>query len=100
MFKGTTPTHTFEVDIDTSLIKEVKITYSQNDREVLIKKTCDCTIKNGIITTQLSQENTFLFECLTPVTIQVRVLTLGGEALTSDLIKEPVGKCLDAEVLE
>ncbi len=99
MFKGTTPTHTFVVDIDTSLIKEVKIIYSQRDKEILAKRTQDCTIESGTISTRLSQEDTFLFESNTLVTIQVRVLTMGGDALISDLIMTGVGKCLDDEVL-
>lgn len=100
MFKGTTPTHTFEVDIDTDVIKEVKIIYSQRDKEVLVKRTDECTIESGLISTRLSQEDTFLFESNTIVSIQVRVLTTGGDALLSDLIMTSVGKCLDDEVLE
>lgn len=99
MFKGTTPTHTFNVSIDTSLIKEVKITYSQKDAEILVKRTEDCTISDGAITTRLSQEDTFKFEGNTIVTIQVRVLTTGGDALMAEPIMMTVGKCLDDEVL-
>ena len=100
MFKGSTPTHTFNVSIDTSLIKEVKITYSQMDKEKLVKRTDECTIGDGYISTRLSQEDTFLFEGNMIVTIQVRVLTLGGDALIAEPIMMAVGKCLDEEVLE
>ena len=99
MFKGTTPTHTFNIPIDTSLIKEVKITYSQKDKEILVKRTNDCTIGKGAITTRLSQEDTFLFESNNIVTIQLRVLTLGGDAMIAEPIMIAVGKCLDYEVL-
>lgn len=99
MYKGTTPTHTFEVAIDTSFIKEVKITYSQRDEEILVKRTEDCEISEGVITTRLSQEDTFLFEGNMIVTIQLRVLTLGGDALIAEPIMMAVGKCLDDEVL-
>lgn len=99
MFRGTTPTHMFEVDIDTELIKEVKIIYSHNDREILVKRAKDCTIANGIIQTRLSQDDTFLFENNILVTIQLRVLTFGGDALTSDPIVLAVKECLDDEVL-
>ena len=99
MFKGTTPTHIFEVAIDTSSIKEVKITYSQRDQEVLVKRTEDCTIDSETISTRLSQEDTFLFEDNTLVTIQLRVLTTGGDALIAEPIIISVGKCLDDEVL-
>lgn len=99
MFKGTTPTHTFNVSIDTSLIKEVKITYSQKDKDVLIKRTKDCTIDEGTISTRLSQEDTFLFEGNTMVMIQLRVLTSGGDALVAEPVMMTVGKCLDDEVI-
>ena len=99
MFKGTTPTLTFGIDIDPSIIKSVKITYYQRDNEILVKRTDDCTIENGKISTKLSQEDTFLFEANTIVTIQVRILTTSADALISDLIMTSVGKCLDKEVL-
>lgn len=99
MFKGTTPTHSFEVPLDTSLIKEVKITYSQRDKEILVKRTGDCTIGEGVISTRLSQEDTFLFDGNVTATIQLRVLTTGGDALMAEPIMMAVGKCLDDEVL-
>lgn len=99
MFKGTTPTHTFEIPMDTSLIKEVKITYSQKDKEILVKRTGDCTIEAGIISTRLSQEDTFLFASNSFVTIQIRILTSGGDALACEPIIASVAKCLDDEVL-
>ena len=100
MFKGTTPTHTFEVDIDTSVIKTVKITYTQKDKEILVKRTDDCEIGNGVITTSLSQEDTFLFKEDTWVRVQLRILTNSGEALASAPMMITVGACLDDEVLE
>jgi hypothetical protein len=99
MFKGTTPTHEFEVDIDTAFIKTVKITYSQNDEEILVKRTEDCTLEGNKITTKLTQEDTFLFDCNELVQIQIRGLTHDGEALATDLMVTTVRKCLDDEVL-
>ena len=100
MFKGTTPKHTFEVDTDTSNIKEVKIIYSQNDKEVLCKRTTDCTIEPGIISTRLTQEDTFKFVGNTCVSIIIRALTFGGDALiTEDPIIVSVRECCDDEVL-
>lgn len=99
MFRGTTPTHIFNVSIDTSTIKEVKITYAQNNEVVLVKRTKDCTIEEGKIKTTLSQEETFSFDCTSRVTIQVRVLTEDGSALISETIMRVVSECLDDEVL-
>lgn len=99
MNKGTTPTHTFNITIDTSLIKEIKITYSQNGEEVLVKRTQDCTIEKNKIITKLSQEDTFLFNSDDAVSIQVRILTTANEALTSQIMKIKAEVCLDKEVL-
>lgn len=100
MFKGTTPTHYFNIPIDTSRIKELKITYSQKDREIFAKRKEDCIIEEGKITTTLSQEETFMFEPDKFVTIQIRVLMDDGVALTSKLMMMSVEKCLDDEVLK
>jgi hypothetical protein len=99
MFKGTTPTHIFEIPMDTSLIKEVKITYSQKDEEKLVKRTKDCSLGECTISTRLSQEDTFRFTSNTFVTIQIRILTTSGDALACEPIITSVGKCLDDEVL-
>lgn len=99
MIRGTTPTHTFNIPFDTSMVKEVKVIYAQNDAVVLEKNTVDCTLDAQSISVTLTQEDTFLFDCKKAVEIQIRVLTLGGEALTSVPKKVGVSKCLDDEVL-
>lgn len=100
MERGTTPTHTFNIPSDiSSIIKEIKITYSQNEKEVLVKRTAACTIKDGKVIIKLSQEETFLFDCKNLVYIQMRILTHTGECLKSKIMVETVGKCLDEEVL-
>lgn len=100
MNKGTTPIHIFGVPAEiASSAKEVKITYSQRDNEILVKRTEDCTIGEDTITTRLTQEDTFLFDHNEIVSIQIRVLTSSGDALASDLISVSVKKCLDEEVL-
>ena len=99
MFRGTTPTHTFTVPIESSKIKEVRVIYSQNDKSILIKKTEDATVNDNEIKVKLTQEETFKFDCNAPVQIQIRVLTTSGDALLSNPITMTVGKCLDDEVL-
>ena len=98
---GTTPTHVFDgIPIDICpLIKEVKITYLQNNEEVLVKRTEDCVIENGRISTRLTQEDTFKFDWSKLVSIQLRVLTVNGDCFKSDPMMETAGRCLDKEVL-
>lgn len=99
MVPGTTPTHTFELEKDIGPIKTIKITYSQKDKEILVKRTADCTIGDGIISTRLSQEDTFLFEENSTATIKLRILTAEGDAVSAETIIICVGECYDKEVL-
>lgn len=99
MIRGTTPTHTFTLPFDSSLIREVKIIYAQSDKQIFCKKTGDCILSGDTIRTTLTQEETFLFDCKKLVQIQVRVLTLAGEVLSTEEMTTTVEKCLDNEVM-
>lgn len=99
MIRGTTPTHTFNIPFDTSLVDEVKILYAQDDVVVIEKTTADCTLDYKKISVTLTQEDTFAFDCKKAVEIQLRVLTTAGEALATVPEKVGVTKCLDNEVL-
>ena len=67
MIQGTTPTHTFNIPFDTSMVKEVKILYAQDDVKILEKKNGDCTLTGQSISVTLTQEGTFLFDRKKPV---------------------------------
>lgn len=100
MKKGTTPTHSFGLPFDASMVKSVLITYAQNDVEVLSKETKDCTLEGETIAVKLTQEETLGFNHRANVQIQVRLLTMGGDALASDIKIVSVEQCLNSEVLE
>lgn len=97
---GTTPKHTFTFPFETSLIKEVKITYAQNKKTVLEKRLNDCEVEANSVSYSLTQEETFRFDSDAIVEVQARVLTIGGDALASDIRIITAGRCLDNEVLE
>lgn len=99
MIRGTTPTHIFNIPLDASLIKDVKITYVQGGEIVLERRAKDCEINGSTVTVQLTQEETFKFNCNKKVYFQVRVLTTGGEVVASRVISADVDMCLDNEVL-
>lgn len=99
MIQGTTPTHKFNIPIDSSIIQSVRITYAQQGKVLLTKETEDCRIAENVIELRLTQEETLLFDEFSSVQIQVRVLTTAGDALASDLIRVPCGAILDKEVL-
>ena len=99
MIRGTTPTHIFNIPFDVAAIDELKITYAQWGNIVITKNKSDCTLEGTTIKTSFTQEETFKFSSDKPVEIQVRILTVDGEALASIIQKVDVGRCLDSEVL-
>lgn len=100
MIRGTTPTHNFKIPFDTSELKSIRVIYAQDDEVITKKKTEDCTLEANTITTTLTQDETFKFDCSKRVQIQLRVLTNSGAALVSPIKIVPVEKCLDNEVLK
>ena len=100
MIRGTTPTHTFNIPFDSSLVKECRVIYAQNNEVLFTKTTKDCVLANKSVKTTLSQEDTFKFDCTKCVQIQLRILTAEGEALASVIEQVGVAKCLSDEVLE
>ena len=99
MMRGTTPTHIFTLPFDNSLISKLRIIYVQGDKKVLVKEHEDCQIEGNTATVKLSQLETFLFDHMKQVEIQLRVLTKGGDALNSYPMKVSVERCLDNEVM-
>lgn len=99
MRKGTTPTFEFELPFDISIIENAKIVFSFNKEVRLEKYLADCEQDGNTLRLKLTQEETFLFECNSTVNIQVRVLTIGGDALASDIFNMFTCQCLDGEVL-
>ena len=99
MIRGTTPTHIFTIPFDTALIADLRISYAQCGKEVVVKTKEDATLDGQTITVKLTQEETFNFDCSKRVFVQVRVLTLGGEAVSSEVMMVSVEQCLNNEVL-
>lgn len=99
MRRLTTPEHKFTLQIDPSVISKVRITYAQNNAIVLTKENSHVSLDGNIARVKLTQEETKKFCADKEVEIQVRVLTLGGDALASDIIKVDVQKVLDDEVM-
>lgn len=99
MIKGTTPTHTFILPFDVANIKQCKVTYAQNDSEVLSKNAVDCTLTENKIIVELTQEDTLKFDASQNVQIQLRVLTQEDKALASKIAVRPVYKVLNNEVM-
>ena len=100
MYRATTPTHIFTMPFDTSLLKEIRVTYAKEDKEIILQKTGDdCVLDGRDINVALTQEETLLFEAEKRVLIQLRVLTVDGKAMASKIWRKFAHECLDEEVL-
>ena len=99
MIGGSTPTNTFRLPFDTSTLSNVRIVYAQDDEIVITKNKNDCTLDGNTIKVTLTQEETLKLDYQKILEIQVRLLTLGGDALVSKPKQISVDKFLDCEVL-
>lgn len=97
--RGTTPTHTFDIPMECSFVKEVAVIYAQNDTEIFRKTTQECKMEGAQISVTLTQEETLRFSADYSVQIQLRIITVGNDSLVSDTINTTVAKCLNNEVM-
>ena len=96
IIQGTTPTHTFTLPFDTINVKDVMITYRQDNGIVFVKNLKDCILHNNQILVDLSQANTFALSHEYLLTIELKVLTKNNKVV-SDIfenfrIQESVNK--------
>jgi hypothetical protein len=80
-------------------VADALIVYAQSEEEIFRKTASQCHMEGNTLSVELTQEETFLFDCRKKVQIQVRVLTTEGKALASNIITKDVAKCLSNEVL-
>lgn len=100
MVQGSTPLHFFTLPFDTQMIQSLRITYEQKKKVVLSKEIEDVSFDGKQIGLWLTQEETLEFEAVTPVRIQLHVLTAGGRSLVSKPVSVPVHALLDRRVIE
>lgn len=99
MIRGTTPTHTFELPFDVDQIKDIRITYAQQDKIALEKNKADCIMNGKTVSVTLSQEDTYSFVAVGQVEVQVKILTVDGKVLANPIMWIPVQRILNTEVL-
>lgn len=98
MIRGTTPIQEFCFAFDTNTIDKLSIVYVQSGRTIISKSENDVTIGDDRISFRLSQEETLLFkEGL--VNIQLKIKTLSGQVIASNVITTTVYKILDEAVM-
>ena len=99
MRRGTTPTHTFTLPFDPSMIEKLRIVYVQMGQVVLTKTEADAEIKENTVSVHLTEAETLSFQCKQNVDIQLKVSTGSGDVLVSDIITVSVSRCLCEEEL-
>ena len=99
MIRGTTPTHTFNVSIDTSRFKIVRIYYAQKKIPVVTKTEKDIVMDGKQIRVTLSQKDTLKFDERRPVEVQIRVVLDNGCSIATSVGTLDVGRVLNGEEL-
>lgn len=100
MTRGSTPTHTFQLPIETSTIKKLLITYEQLGRTVLEKTEEDVRMEGKTVCLKLTQTEAFQFKENHSVKLQIKILTNTGDLLPSKVFRISVDEILNEEVLE
>ena len=98
-FRGTTPTHTFSIPIARDLVKDLRITYTQDKKKILTKQLKDVEFSESDISVTLTQEETLLFQGGKVTQIQLKLKTIDDSVLGSDIMRMRVDEILDDEVI-
>lgn len=101
MRRGTTPTLTFIFPFEVSgAVKDLRITFVQNDETVLEKKIEDCTLDGEKVVLKLTQEDTLKFDENEIVKIQVKFVDYDGGVLASKPINKRCYEIFNEEILK
>ena len=99
MICGTTPTHTFEVPFAKDEMSEAWVMYAQGCDVLLTKKTESLKIEDNLISCDLSQEDTLLFNPHRQVDIQLKIKLKDGKVVASNIATISAMKILDCDVI-
>ena len=97
MRRGTNPIIKLAVSIDTSRIEDAYITFVQ-DKVIITKPINHCQCEEGVISTQLTQEDTLRFK-YGVVQVQARVKLTDGTIDASNIVTIPVEEVLQDGLL-
>lgn len=87
MIRGTTPRLEFTLPFDVSQIEKSYITFMQDNMIVLDKTFDDCEAVENMLIVNLTQEETLKLKAGKVVEMQIRVRTISGDALASNIIR-------------
>ena len=100
LIPGATTTDSFVLPVDASKIKALSIDYSQNGSVLFSKSMDDCKLDGMTGTVELAQEDTLKFANARPGSVQIVLLTFGGEVIPSKPVTFQVGTRLNREAME
>jgi hypothetical protein len=92
MYRGTTPTISFNLPFEVSNIKRIWVTFSQSNSEVLTVEPT--SLEGKTVNVRLTQRETLLFKPNSLVKVQLRILNTRGDALASQVINFHVNEIL------
>lgn len=80
MYRGTTPTFTFQLPIDASSITEACVSFRQAGGASMDKMLADCAVSDNTLSVSLTEEETLSLRARTvqPLEIQLRVAVKGA----------------------
>ena len=100
MKRGTTPTHTFSVDVDLTSATVIYLTYKQGNNTIVERDIANMTVTSESIQVTLTQEETLLFNSAANIQIQIRAGFQDGTRIASDILTvSPAGQILKDGVI-
>ena len=96
---GSTARHEFTFPYDRDNVVALVITYKQGGNILLEKTLDDCFIEAGLLSTNLTQEESLLFKANSYVSIQIKVKLADGSVDKSDEIRVVTDNALNKEVI-
>ena len=94
MYRGTTPTFSFSLPMDSSTITALNLCFAQQNTIVLEKTLADCTREGNTLHVRLTEQETLLFDARKGmVEMQLRV-GCGETKMASNIMQVSVKKIL------
>ena len=101
VIRGTTPKHDFELPYAKEVIKDLRITYGQNQKALFTKRIEECQFGENKVSVTLTQEETYLFNPNKKLYIEIRIQFLNDEIVrTENPIILRVLDTMDEEVMD
>lgn len=97
--RGTTPVHTFLVDLDLTSAEVIYVTYKQGRNILIEKEKDDLDVTAESLSFKLTQEDTLALKTAEVCEMQIRARFPDGTAVDSNIMKAHVGRILKDGVI-